>query len=198
MGLVYSLFPPDPEPQTRRTGRFDTSNCKSGCKAILYDKDGDSLFKHAVKKSVICTKFLLLKLSINDTNSCLFILGKDVLVEMSRIHVEYGVYDRIQSSQSLPNPWTLKSWKPEYDFYDLNAPSLCEYGSNKAYVSRINSNGNMYRISNYFWVDEIYHTDICKCECYMFFKAMEDAECQKLHDKMEKWSVRTGIPVYKR
>ena len=137
---------------------YDTKDCKPGCIQKVYNERKDSLFENALKNSSIFNIPLIL-LSIygkNDVGTKFSLFPIEIIDHITLMYIEYSIQERILNSFTLVKPWKLSS-------RTLECPDECVYKNHKSYYSRIKNNDHVYIIYNYFWVDDIYHTDICKC-----------------------------------
>jgi hypothetical protein len=145
----------------------NTNACKPGCKEKVYRENRDPMFRFALRESSIATIFINLKeidfnqeeIGDDADNRYLFnqLLNKDILSRICILFVNVAIIDRIEKSTSLrKNPWKISNHNR------LIAPDSCPYKMEKSYVHKVSA----YRIPGYFWVDDIYLTDICKCDAY--------------------------------
>lgn len=147
--------------------------CKSGCIYKRYHKDtniDDRIFKNSIRESSIFIRPILLILSIHDNRS---FIHKYVLNETIRIIIDILIQLLVKERIDVSLSRGLKyPWSSEYRVIDgkgiiiLLPPLVCVYTNHKACITYIQNNGNIYEIPNYFFVDDVYYSDICKCPEY--------------------------------
>jgi hypothetical protein len=149
---------------------YDYSKCKPGCKLKVDNEKKDPLFRYAIRQSPIWNSALLIQVSINDVTSVFACsLPKEVIRYIRDMYIDYSVQERIEKACTLTKyPWKLVTIQhiEKGDLYSLTPPDECVYKRKASRYTYIKNRGKVYRIRNYFWLDDVYYTDICKCKAY--------------------------------
>lgn len=172
--------------------QYDMSKCKPGCIERVYTERKDPMFMNALKGSSIFDLPILLFISIKKDKDSFFSLlnNNDVMLYIIRLVIYHSIQERIIKSMRLDKPWKITNIysRDDPNFINVHAPSKCVYSGHSCYINNIKCGAFTYNISNYFWVDDIYHSDICKCPLYY-----EKIELCHKRKRKSHWLERYGV-----
>ena len=138
---------------------YDTKNCLPGCIYKVDTERIDTIRQYALQKSSLWTNVVLLY--CDKSSNHVLLRNRDISALIIRLLIEYSVQERIEKAPLLVKPWSILYINDDY--YEIGPPSSCQYTDNAAIISMIICRGKRYLVSNYFWIDDIYHSLICDC-----------------------------------